>query len=36
MSSNTGAKAPGLNVAEAALDGGAGQIALQVSDGGVA
>jgi Flp pilus assembly protein TadD len=33
MSSNTGAKAPGLNVAEAALDGGAGQIALQVSDG---
>ncbi|HEX3991742.1 MAG TPA: tetratricopeptide repeat protein [Acetobacteraceae bacterium] len=33
MSSSTGAKAPGLNVAEAALDGGAGQIALQVSDG---
>ncbi len=33
MSSNTGARAPGLNVAEAALQGGAGQIALQVSDG---
>src|SRR5690348_16880122 len=33
MSSGTGARAPGLNVAEAALEGGAAQIALQVSDG---
>ena len=33
MSSGTGARTPGLNVAEAALEGGAGQIALQVSDG---
>jgi len=33
ISSGTGARAPGLNVAEAALQGGAGQIALQVSDG---
>jgi Flp pilus assembly protein TadD len=33
ISSGTGARTPGLNVAEAALDGGAGQIALQVSDG---
>ncbi len=32
-SSLTGAKLPGLNVAEAALQGGSGQIALQVSDG---
>jgi Flp pilus assembly protein TadD len=29
----TGTRAPGLNVAQAALDGGSGQIALQVSDG---
>ena len=33
MSSGTGARTPGLNVAEAALEGGAAQIALQVSDG---
>jgi hypothetical protein len=33
ISSGTGARTPGLNVAEAALEGGAGQIALQVSDG---
>jgi Tfp pilus assembly protein PilF len=33
ISSKTGARTPGLNVAEAALEGGAGQIALQVSDG---
>jgi Flp pilus assembly protein TadD len=33
VSSATGARTPGLNVAEAALQGGAGQIALQVSDG---
>jgi Flp pilus assembly protein TadD len=33
VSSGTGARTPGLNVAQAALDGGAGQIALQVSDG---
>ncbi len=32
VSSNTG-RTPGLNVAQAALEGGAGQIALQVSDG---
>jgi Flp pilus assembly protein TadD len=30
---STSARAPGLNVAEAALQGGAGQIALQVSEG---
>ena len=33
ISSGTGTRSPGLNVAEAALDGGAAQIALQVSDG---
>jgi Flp pilus assembly protein TadD len=33
MSDSTGAGTPGLNVAEAALQGGSGQIALQVSDG---
>lgn len=33
VSSGTGTRTPGLNVAEAALQGGAGQIALQVSDG---
>ncbi len=33
VSSGTGAGTPGLNVAEAALQGGSGQIALQVSDG---
>src|ERR1700722_16228728 len=35
MSSSTGARTPGLDVAETALEGGAGQIALQVSDGGL-
>jgi Flp pilus assembly protein TadD len=32
FSSGTGARVPGLNVAEAALQGGAGQIALRVSE----
>jgi Tfp pilus assembly protein PilF len=31
--SDTGARTPGLNVAEAALQGGSGEIALQVSEG---
>jgi Flp pilus assembly protein TadD len=33
VNSVTGSKTPGLTVAEAALEGGAGQIALQISDG---
>jgi Flp pilus assembly protein TadD len=33
VSSGSGDKSPGLNVAQAALEGGAGQIALQVSEG---
>ena len=33
MSSGSASRMPGLNVAEAALQGGAGQIALQVSEG---
>ena len=33
VASDPGIKTPGLSVAEAALEGGAGQIALQVSEG---
>jgi hypothetical protein len=31
FTAGTGARTPGINVAEAALEGGSGQIALQVS-----